>query len=212
MFVNKQQMVLWMETKSLGEPSIRQKEQEGKKRIRNRSVSGLREDPTRLLSKFVPGESLWREAATTGRRSLKAHPSPAGLPGSCTNRGCAVLDETRAHASSPMLDALQITVSSWKHHYFCTPPDRKHYLARTNKTAATTETWDELCSLVAIEFPPCGARRLDGKGENCFSSRGWGTHTLYVLSSLAENLPTSSSLSFDVHPKMGQFPSSLHRQ
>lgn len=71
MLVNKQQMVVWMETKGFGEPPIWPKEQVGYKRIHNRWVSSLREDPTRLLSKFVPGESLWREAAATEEEKLE---------------------------------------------------------------------------------------------------------------------------------------------
>lgn len=35
---------------------------------------------------------------------------------------------------------------------------------------------------------------------------------LYLLRSLAQNLHTSNQLSFDVHPEVGQFPSSPHRQ
>lgn len=126
-------MVLWMETKSFGAPPIWQKEQVGKKRIHDRSVASLREYPTRFPSKFVHRESLCREATTARTRSLKARPSPTELPGSHTNRGRVVLDETRARASSPLLDTLQITISSWKCHYFYTPPQRKKALSSSNK-------------------------------------------------------------------------------
>jgi len=55
-----------------------------KKKIHNRSASGLRQDLTSLPSKFVHGESLRTGAAAAGRTGLKAPPSPVELPGSCT--------------------------------------------------------------------------------------------------------------------------------
>lgn len=90
-------------------------------------------------------------------------------------------------------------------------PDRKHYLTRTNRTAATTESGGELCSLVVT---PTTRSQMSGweRRTLCFHRRGWGAHMLHLLRSLALNLHTSSWPSFDVHPEMGQFPSSLHRQ
>lgn len=139
-----------------------------------------------------------------GRKSLEARP-----PGSCTNR--AVWSWMKQEQV-----ALHRCGMPYKQHFppgnfpISALPDRKHCLTRTNRTAATTEARVELCSPVVS---PTMRSQMSGRERStlCFYSRGWGAHVLYLLRSLAENLHSSSWLSFEVHPEVGQFPSCLHR-
>lgn len=213
MLVNKQQMVLWMETKGFGEPPIWRKERVGYKRIRNRWVSSLREGPTKLLSKFVPGESLWREAATTEEEKLESsslahraawllHEQRLCRLGQNKSK-CLFTDAGGFANNSFLLETSVFLHSSWQ-----------KALSSKNKWNSSNYRNARWALLPCSHWTPITLSQTTGweSGKPCFSSRGWDAHTLYLLSSPAENLHASSSLSFDVHPEMGEFPSSLRRQ
>ena len=172
-------------------------------------MSGLREDPTRLLSKFVPGESLWREAAATGEEKLEGSSLARAaawllreqrLCSLGQNKSTCLFSDAGCFANdSFLLETSLFLHSSWQ-----------KALSSKNKQNSSNYRNVRWALLPCSHWTPTMWSQTTGweRGKLCFSSRGWGTHTLYLLSSLAENLHTSSSLSFDVHPEMGQLLSS----
>lgn len=140
-----------------------------------------------------------------GRKSLEAHP-----PGSCTNR-----------AVQPWMEQQQVPPHgcrmSCKQHFppgnspISALPGRKHCLARTNRIAATAGTGGELCCLVVTPttHPP---GEWMGKESPVLSQQKLRcTHAVSPEESYKKISTPAAEISCDVHPEMGQFPSSTHR-